>query len=131
MTDTITQTFELAAERVEDLTPQVYTRFFSSNPAAEQLMSHLDEGPRGKMLAEVIRLMMVADFDAEQTYLTFEVNNHRLAYSVELRMYREILVALKDEIRNILGNAWTRSMEAAWSEQIETLLIQIHQRHSN
>jgi hypothetical protein len=65
--------FELAAERIGDIVPPVYERYFKRDPDAAALMAHMDELTLGRMLTEVVRLLMSTDFADDAGYLDFEV----------------------------------------------------------
>jgi len=128
MNDLVTKSLEQAAEIGEDITPAIYQRYFESCPGSEALMSHIDELVQGKMMAEVYRLAMITDFSDEAAYLTFEVNNHALAYSVEPHMYRNLLNALKDTVAEVLGNQWDHKYVSAWNDRLDALTQEIETR---
>lgn len=130
MSDLIYESLEIAAEREGDLTPAVYQEYFERCPESAALMSHIDDIVRGRMLEEVLRLVMQENFDSEQQYLDFEVNNHRLAYSVQPHMYGNLLEALRQVVRDSAGNAWKAEYDAAWDQRIEALLEEISQRQT-
>ena len=85
MSEEIMHSLELAAGKSDDLSPDVYSRYFARCAGSEALMSHVDNLVRGKMLNEVMRLMMEPTLDTESTYLDFEVG--RLA--VERRLHHQ------------------------------------------
>ena len=45
-------------------------------------MDHIDHPVQGKMMEEVVRLLMVEDTSREDQYLTFEMKTHEEAYKV-------------------------------------------------
>ncbi|MEX0942670.1 MAG: globin [Pseudomonadales bacterium] len=128
MEDPLITSLEVAAENAGDISEEVYKRYFARCPGSEALMSHIDHLVRGKMLNEVFRLVMLPDFTAEQQYLDFEVKNHKLAYSVEPHMYRNLLSALRDVVREASGEAWDDATERAWQARIDTLIAEIEAR---
>lgn len=128
MNDLVTETLEIAAELKGDITPLIYTRYFERCPGSEALMSHIDELVRGKMMVEVYRLVMLDDYSDEAAYLTFEVNNHALAYSVEPNMYNNLLTSLMDTVAEVLGDQWTQAMVDAWEDRLEALTREIETR---
>tara|TARA_R110002111_G_scaffold27250_2_gene58585 strand:+ start:2989 stop:3405 length:417 start_codon:yes stop_codon:yes gene_type:complete len=128
MNDLVTESLEQAAEIAGDITPAIYQRYFESCPGSEALMSHIDELVRGKMMVEVYRLVMVTDFSDEAAYLTFEVNNHALAYSVEPHMYGNLLNALMDTVAETLGDQWDHKYVSAWEDRLDALTKEIEAR---
>ncbi|MCB1693986.1 MAG: globin [Pseudomonadales bacterium] len=128
MTDLVLESLELAAENIDDIVPPVYKSYFDRCPGSEALMSHIDNLVRGKMLDEVLRLVMKESYEGEQQYLDFEVNNHKLAYSVEPHMYGNLLAALRDVIRDAAGDGWTDAHEQAWDDRIALLTSEITAR---
>ena len=128
MSDLVSESLELAAELAGDITPAVYARYFERCPGSEALMSHIDELVQGKMMVEVYRLVMLENYSDEQAYLTFEVNNHALAYSVEPHMYGNLLTSLMDTVAESLGDQWTQSMLEAWEDRLEMLSGEIESR---
>ena len=128
MNDMIIESLESVAESAGDITHDVYDKYFERCPGSAALMSHIDDIVRGRMLQEVMRLMMLPDFNQEQQYLDFEVNNHRSAYSVEPHMYGNLLSALRDTVRDHLVGQWSDAVDAAWNDRIRTLLAEIEAR---
>jgi hypothetical protein len=128
MNDPISESLELAAESAGDITEAVYRLYFERCPGSAELMSHIDHIVRGRMLEEVLRLLMQPDYCGEQEYLDFEMKNHRQAYSVEPHMYGNLLGALRDTIRDSLDSAWSDEFEAAWQARLDRLLEEISAR---
>ncbi len=127
--DLVYTSFEIVAEKTGDIAPAVYKKYFARCPGSEELMTHIDDIVRGRMLDEVYRLMMNETYDEEESYLNFEVKNHKLAYSVQPHMYENLLAALKEVIAESLGNDWNDSFEQAWQSRIDLLLKEIQVRH--
>lgn len=128
MDDPIIASLEIAAENAGDISPLVYEKYFNRCEGSKELMSHIDDLVRGKMLNEVLRLIMLPNYDDEQQYLDFEVKNHKFAYSVEPQMYANLLSALRDTIKEAAGTEWDNAMEQAWLERISTLSQEIESR---
>ena len=128
MSDAIIESLELVAESAGDITHQVYENYFNRCEGSAALMSHIDEIVRGRMLEEVMRLIMLPGYGGEQHYLDFEVNNHRTAYSVEPNMYGNLLSALRDTVRENLDGQWNDRFDAAWNTRIDALLAEIASR---
>jgi len=121
MTELIAESLELLGESDADIYGRVYEHFFRMNPGAEELMTHMDELTRGRMLEEVTRLLMVEDLGAESAYVTFEYNNHKTAYSVQSRMYRELFDAFAITVKEIVGDAWRPEFDEAWLSRAKEL----------
>lgn len=129
MSDKISASFELAAEKSEDITDIIYEKYFASCPGSEALMSHIDQGVKGKMLQEVIRLIMVEDYTQEDQYLNFEVKFHQGSYSVEQHMYGNLLNSVHAAIKELIGGDWTEEFEDAWKNKIALLTQELEKRH--
>lgn len=128
MTDLVTESLLIAAENAGDIAEDVYRNYFERCPGSEALMAHIDHLVRGKMLEEVFRLIMLESYADESNYLNFEVNNHKLAYSVEPHMYGNLLAALTDTVRSAVGEAWTPEMQSAWEARTASLTKEIELR---
>lgn len=129
MSEAVIESLELAAEAAGDIAPQVYEKYFDRCAGSAALMSHIDDIVRGRMLEEVLRLVMQPDYTDEQEYLDFEINNHRTAYSVEPHMYGNLLSALRDTVRESLNGQWNDRFEAAWTARMNALLKEIANRN--
>ena len=119
--DLVIESLELAAESAGDIAGSVYERYYGACPAAGELMSHVDQHMQGRMMDEVLRLLMVDDVEGEQAYLNFEVDNHS-GYRVESDMYPDLLDAVQSVVRDAVGERWTDAFEHAWAERITSLL---------
>ncbi|MDH3642243.1 MAG: globin [Gammaproteobacteria bacterium] len=125
-TDLVLQTFEIAAETGEDITQAVNEAFIAASPTSGELMDHMDEYMLGRMTDEVLTVLMADDVSTQRDYLNFEVDSHR-AYGVLPDMYRQLLVAVRDTVRSMLGSAWSADYDAAWDARIQALLKEIDQ----
>ncbi len=123
--DLVLESFELAAESEKDITAGAYERFYARCPAAQDVMSHVDEHMQGRMLEEVLELLMTPEGEVEPGQLAFEVGNHR-AYGTSPDHYRPLLEAVRDTVERELGARWNERFEHAWEAKIESLLAQIH-----
>ena len=128
--DLVYRSFERASERVDDIVEPVYRRYFARDPEAAALMSHMDHLTLGRMLNEVIRLLMSTDYAVDASYLDFEVKNHEWAYRVQSRMYSELLAAVRETVADVLGSEWDAVSAAAWDERVGRLLQEIDRRTS-
>jgi hemoglobin-like flavoprotein len=115
-TNPIQHSFELAAERCEDLTALVYARLFREHPEAEAMFRR--EGGdlvRGSMLALTIDAIL--DFAGERTahfrLIECEVASHD-AYGTPRKLFGEFFGVIADSLREILGSDWSPEIEDAW-----------------
>jgi hemoglobin-like flavoprotein len=112
----VTESFEQAAARCEDLTPLVYARLFARQP---QMQPHFwrDTGGaiKGEMLARVIEAML--DFVDERQYahrlIQCEVMTHD-GYDVPPDVFATFFGVVAETMRELLGNEWTGEIDAAW-----------------
>jgi hypothetical protein len=126
--DLVHTSFELAAERIGDIVPPVYERYFARDPEAAALMAHMDELTLGRMLTEVVRLLMSTDFAEDAGYLDFEVKNHEWAYQVRARMYGELLLSVRETVAAALGAEWNAAYARAWDARVAGLVDEIGAR---
>jgi hypothetical protein len=119
--DSIMASLEIVAEKCGDINTAVYERYFQKSPGSEELMSHIDHLVRGKMMEEVMRLLMLEDTAAEDEYLSFEMKTHEQAYSVIQSMYTSLLTSVWEIVREGVADDWTKEFEDAWQERIASL----------
>jgi hemoglobin-like flavoprotein len=115
-TNLIQRSFELAAERCEDLTPRVYRRLFREHPEAEAMFrSHASEPVKGSMLALTIDAIL--DFAGDRTghfrMIQCEVQSHD-AYGTPRKLFGEFFSVIADTLREILGADWSPEIDEAW-----------------
>ena len=126
----IQHSFELAAERCEDLTPLVYARLFREHPEAEAMFRR--EGGdlvRGSMLALTIDAIL--DFAGDRTghfrLIECEVASHD-AYRTPRKLFGEFFGVIADSLRELLGPDWSPEIEDAWRKllrEVDQLVTQI------
>ena len=124
--DAVMQSFEVAAERAGDILPSVYEAYFARCPESRDLMRLVDQHMRGRMMDSVLLLLMGEAASEQRSYLRFETSNH-VSYGVLPYMYENLLYAVRDTVRSVLGPEWTPAMEGAWSERLQLLLSEIHE----
>jgi hemoglobin-like flavoprotein len=112
----IEQSFELAAERCEDLTPLVYRRLFREHPEAETMFrSEGSEPVKGSMLALTIEAIL--DFAGARTghfrMIECEVSSHD-AYGTPRELFVAFFGVIADTLREILGADWSPEVDLAW-----------------
>jgi len=112
----IERSFELAAERCEDITPLVYRRLFNEHPEAAAMFRR--EGGdlvRGSMLALTIDAIL--DFAGDRTghfrMIECEISSHD-AYGTPRDLFIAFFGVIADTLREIGGSDWSPDIEAAW-----------------
>lgn len=121
--DLITESLDLAAERCADMTPLVYARLFAAHPDMEALFwRDSDHAVKGEMLARVI--MAILDFIDKRQYadtlIQCEVVTHD-GYGVPPETFAVFFGVVRDAVRDVCGQAWTREMDAAWDALLAAL----------
>ncbi|MCA3756688.1 MAG: globin [Phenylobacterium sp.] len=119
----IVASFELAAERSEDLTPDVYARLFREQPEMEILFwRDTNHQIRGEMLTRVIQAIL--DFVGERLYsrtlIQSEVVVHE-GYDVPPDVFRTFFATVRDAVREVCGDDWRPEWEAAWETTLADL----------
>jgi hemoglobin-like flavoprotein len=112
----IERSFELAAERCEDLTPLVYRRLHELHPETRTMFrTEGSETVKGSMLALTIDAIL--DFAGERTghfrLISAEVFSHD-AYGTPRELFIAFFGIIAQTLRDILGTDWTDDIDAAW-----------------
>jgi len=120
----ITETFEIAADLCEDLTPLVYARLFRDQPEMEPLFwRDKNHQVKGEMLSRVISAIL--DFAGERLYastmIQCEVITHE-GYDVPPEVFAVFFGTVRSTLRDLLADQWTGAMDEAW----ESLLIELN-----
>jgi hemoglobin-like flavoprotein len=115
-TNLIQHSFELAAERCEDLTPLVYDRLFREHPETRTMFrTEASELVRGSMLALTVDAML--DFAGERTgrfrMIGCEVQSHD-AYGTPRELFGKFFSVIADTMRELLGDDWSPGIDHAW-----------------
>ena len=126
--DLVYESLELAAETAGDIVPAVFERYYHDCPEAAELMSHMDQHMQGRMLDEVLRLVLTESYTDDDAYLNYEVKNHRLAYGVQTSMYPALFAAVQGTVKDALGARWSEGFESAWQHRLQSLLTEIEAR---
>ena len=122
--DPVVTSLEHLAERQDDVSREIHRRFTALCPESEALMSHMDDYMVGRMMQDVLVLLMTPPEDIDRHYLSFEVGSHR-AYGVTPVMFRPLLEAVRDTVREQLGSDWSQRFQAAWEQRIAMLSVRI------
>ena len=121
--DLIRQSFELVAERCEDLTPFVYRRLFREHPETEAMFRRdANDFVKGSMLALTIEAIL--DFAGERNgsfrLIECEVTSHD-AYGTPRDLFAMFFNMIFETLREIAGSDWSREFDTAWRELLVEL----------
>jgi hemoglobin-like flavoprotein len=125
----IERSFELAAERCEDLTPLVYRRLFCQHPEARAMFrSEGSDLVKGSMLTLTIDAILdfVGDRSGHFRLIECEVVSHD-AYGTPRDLFVVFFRVIAETLRGIIGSDWTSEMDQAWQgllAEIETVVAQ-------
>ena len=122
-TNPIERSFELAAERCQDLTPLVYRRLFREHPEAEAMFrSEGSEPVKGSMLALTIDAIL--DFAGERRghfrLIECEVCSHD-AYGTPRKLFVAFFRVIANALREVLGADWSAEIENAWQKLLQEI----------
>jgi hemoglobin-like flavoprotein len=115
-TNPIQQSFELAAERCEDLTPLVYRRLFREHPETQAMFrTEGSELVKGSMLALTIEAVL--DFAGRRSgnfrMIECEVTSHD-AYGTPRELFVAFFGVIAASLREVLGDDWSPEIDQAW-----------------
>ena len=119
----IHRSFELAAERCEDLTPLVYRRLFREHPQAEPLFRREGgELVKGSMLALSIDAMLdlAGDRSGHFRMIECEVQSHD-AYGTQGDLFGKFFGVIADTMREVLADDWSPEIDAAWRKLLDEI----------
>ena len=125
----IERSFELAAERCEDLTPLVYRRLFREHPEAETMFRTEGSDPvKGSMLQLTIEAIL--DFAGARTghfrLIECEVSSHD-AYGTPRVLFVAFFGVIAATLHELLDADWSTEIDAAWRnlmKEIEGVVAQ-------
>ena len=112
----IERSFEIAAERCEDLTPLVYRRLHSEHP--ETITMFRTEGSelvKGSMLALTIEsiLDLAGERRGKFRMIECELSSHD-AYGTPRDLYLAFFGVIEATLRALAGADWTAEIDVAW-----------------
>lgn len=117
MTDALTASLEVVAERCGDPTARVYERLFARQPEMRDLFVNDHAGAaRGHMLQMVLEtLTQMADGATwPANMIRAERVNHD-QIGVPFDVFATFFAVVHETFRETAGDAWTDDMEAAWA----------------
>lgn len=118
--DPVVASLEYVAEHAGDVAQELYRRFAARCPQSAALMSHMDDYMLGRMMQDVLLLVMTRPDEIDDHYLSFEVESHR-AYGVTPEMFPPLLNVVRDTAKEHLREHWTPQMDDAWRERLDRL----------
>ena len=118
MTNPIERSFELAAERCEDLTPLVYARLHREHPETPAMFrTQGSDLVKGSMLA--LTTEAILDFAGERSgkfrMIACEVSSHD-AYGTPRELFFAFFGVIAATLRELLGAEWSDEMDRAWQK---------------
>ena len=123
LTNPIQHSFELAAERCEDLTPLVYRRLFREHPEAETMFrSEGSDLVKGSMLALTVDAIL--DFAGDRTghfrMIECEVSSHD-AYGTPRELFAAFFGVIAGTLRDMLDTDWSPEIDVAWRNLLDEI----------
>jgi hypothetical protein len=115
---------ERVADKAGDITPAIFDRYFERCSDSRALMDHMDEHMLGRMMDQVLLLIMEPGEDELASYISFETASHR-SYGVQAHMYESLMRSVEDVIAETLGDDFTAPMARALKARIDYLLSAI------
>lgn len=120
-TANIIAAMELVAEKAGDISPAISKRYFERCSDSKALMEHMDQHMLGRMMDQVLLLLMESGEEELGSYIDFETSSHR-SYGVEPYMYERLMLAVQDVMVQSLGSEFTPVMAEAFQSRIDDLL---------
>ena len=115
------ETLESAAEAAPDIYELAFNRYFELCPESKELLQHSDELMRGRMMEQVMGLLMDDNAVELDIYFKFEISNHE-GYGAAPHMYQHLFAACKEVTQTHSGDVWNASANESWDQQISVLL---------
>ena len=112
---------EIAASVQPDIYDHAFERYFELCPESKELLRHADNLMLGRMMEQVMSLLMEEDVEDLEVYFRFEVGNHE-GYGAQLPMYEHLFQACRDVVAKNCEGQWDADTDRSWSAQIDTLL---------
>ena len=112
---------ERVAEKAGDVSPAIFARYFERCGESKALMDHMDEHMLGRMMDQVLLLIMEPGEDELTSYIAFETASHR-SYGVEPHMYESLMKSVQDVLASELAEDFTPEMSDALQGRIDYLL---------
>ena len=118
----ISLSLALYAERIGDMVPFVYDRFFELDKNAKTLMAYSDEHMRGRMFTSVLELFMSDEHLDVGGYLDWELDNHLRAYGATPAMYETSFESVVTTLAEGLADDWSENWCQAWRGRLARIM---------
>lgn len=112
---------EAAAAAAPNIYELVFNRYFELCPESAELLQHSDELMRGRMMEQVMSLLMDEDVESLDVYFKFEVSNHE-GYGALLPMYAHLFQACKEVTQANSDTQFSELTNGVWDDQIAVLI---------
>jgi hemoglobin-like flavoprotein len=132
MTNPIARSFELAAERCEDLTPLIYARLHREHPETPAMFrTQGSDLVKGSMLAMTIEaiLDLAGERSGKFRMIECEVSSHD-AYGTPRDLFLAFFGVIADTLRELLGADWSADMEKAWADMLAEIEVVVASQES-
>ena len=132
MTNPIARSFELAAERCEDLTPLIYARLHREHPETPAMFrTQGSDLVKGSMLAMTIEaiLDLAGERSGKFRMIECEVSSHD-AYGTPRDLFLAFFGVIADTLRQLLGADWSADMEKAWADMLAEIEVVVASQES-
>jgi hypothetical protein len=123
-TANILTAMEQVAEQAGDIAPAIFARYFERCGESKALMDHMDEHMLGRMMDQVLLLIMEPGEEELASYIEFETASHK-SYGVQPHMYESLMHSVEDVIAEKLADGFTPDMASAFKGRIDYLLQEI------
>lgn len=122
---------EQLVERVEDLTPLVYDRFFKLHPEALPMFGvDIGDVTKRKMLNGIIMAVMdQAEGRSDDSRTFFWASDH-VAYDTTFAMYRTMFSVLLETLEECLGDDWNSAVHDAWKWEFDRMINPVKEAYA-
>lgn len=121
----VLESLERYDAQLGDPTREIYRRFYLAHPEAVEELA-FDRPLEDRMMAGILALLAdLADGTHTPAQSLYWISDH-VSWDVDEAMIAGMFVAVRDTMRDGLGDRWTPEAEAAWDEVLAALLPAVH-----
>jgi methyl-accepting chemotaxis protein len=113
-TNSIEKSFELLAPRGDELVRRFYDRLFADHPQTRTLFPKAMDKQRKALLSAVVLVVKTLHEPEKLTRALRELGARHEKYGVKAEHYGVVKDVLLEVMGEMAGDAWTRSVHAAW-----------------